>query len=249
METLPRTDLVRAEPVGIEIRESKDGTPLLVGRFAAYNEWTEIDSAWEGHFMERLAKGSLAKTIAENGHRMKVLLNHGKDVLGDQVLGKIRSLEDTARGGEYEVELFRGIPDLVLDGLRAGVYGASFRFSVLQEKFNRDAEPSDYNPQGLPERTIQEAKVSEFGPVTFPAYAGATAGVRSLTDKFALPEHLSEMLMEYRAAALDRKEPDPEPREKIPADVQITTPLKDEPPHSAEEVHEEREENPSWHLP
>ena len=34
----------------------------------------------------------------------------------------------------------------------------------------------------VPERTITEAKVHEVSVVTFPAYAGADAGVRSLTD-------------------------------------------------------------------
>jgi hypothetical protein len=66
------------------------------------------------------------------------------------------------------------------------LYGASFRFSVTREEFNRDAKPSDYNPQGLPERTLKEVAVREFGPVTFPAYSGATASVRSLTDEFTL---------------------------------------------------------------
>jgi hypothetical protein len=30
----------------------------------------------------------------------------------------------------------------------------------------------EYNPKGMPERTITEAKVFEFGPVTYPAYEG-----------------------------------------------------------------------------
>jgi phage head maturation protease len=45
---------------------------------------------------------------------------------------------------------------------------------------------TDWNPRGIPERTVQEARVMEFGPVTFPAYAGATAGLRSMTDEFLL---------------------------------------------------------------
>ena len=33
----------------------------------------------------------------------------------------------------------------------------------------------------LPVRTLQEVRLHEFGPVTFPAYAAATAGIRSVT--------------------------------------------------------------------
>ena len=36
-------------------------------------------------------------------------------------------------------------------------------------------ERSAHNPKGLPERTILEARVYEFGPVNFPAYSDATS--------------------------------------------------------------------------
>lgn len=49
-----------------------------------------------------------------------------------------------------------------------------------------EPEASEDNPRALPERTIREAAVSEFGPVTFPAYADATAGLRSITDEMIL---------------------------------------------------------------
>lgn len=75
-------------------------------------------------------------------------------------------------------------------GLRAGAYGSSFRFNVVADDFNKKASRSDYNPQGLPERTVRELSMAEFGPVTFPAYTGATAGMRSLTDRFAVDAHL-----------------------------------------------------------
>lgn len=67
----------------------------------------------------------------------------------------------------------------VLPGLRAGLYGSSFKFRVRDEDVARSPARSTSNPEGLEERTIRDAKVFEFGPVTFPAYAGATAGARS----------------------------------------------------------------------
>ena len=50
---------------------------------------------------------------------------------------------------------------------------------MVADDFNPKAARSAYNPQGLPERTVREVHMQEFGPVTFPAYAGATAGMRS----------------------------------------------------------------------
>ena len=53
----------------------------------------------------------------------------------------------------------------------------------------KTAQASSYKPTGLPERTITEAKVMEFGPVTFPAYEDATAASgASLTGTSRLRE-------------------------------------------------------------
>ena len=64
----------------------------------------------------------------------------------------------------------------LLPGLELGLYGSSFRFVVRSEDFDRTARRSDYNPDGLPERTILDAQVMEFRPVTYPQYGDATAG-------------------------------------------------------------------------
>ncbi len=60
--------------------------------------------------------------------------------------------------------------------LEPGVLGSSFRFKVDRERLDERPTRSARNPEGLPERTITEASVFEFGPVTFPALRGATAG-------------------------------------------------------------------------
>ncbi len=183
---LPREGLIRALS-GLEIRDDggADGSPgTLTGYLAVFNQWSEINSAHEGHFMERMAPGSFARTIADNASRMKVTFNHGKDPqLGDKVLGIPTVLEEDSRGVRYEVPLFDTSWNRDLaPGLKAGAYGSSFRFNVAADDYNKKARVAPHNPRGLPERTVKEVRMQEFGPVTFPAYPGATAGMRSLTS-------------------------------------------------------------------
>lgn len=219
----PRENLIRAQAHGYELRHAGDGMPTLYGHFARFNEWTEIDSLWEGRFLERIAPGAFKRTINNNRNHMRVLFNHGSDPsIGDKVLGSITDLREDGDGAAYEVGLFDTsyVRDL-LPGLEAGQYGASFRFRVVHEEIKDKPERSDHNPEGLPERTIKEAEVMEFGPVTFPAYAGATAGVRSLTDEFIVgrfvtePKRLREMIenVPERNAAGVETHPHPEDTE------------------------------------
>jgi HK97 family phage major capsid protein/HK97 family phage prohead protease len=191
----PRDNLVRAMSRLDYTRAEGDdkGMPTLVGHFAVFDAWTEIDSFWEGEFMERIQRGAFKKTFSENGKNIRCLFQHGQDFqIGDKVLGAISVLREDSDGAYYEVPLFDTSynRDLV-PGIEAGQYGASFRFRVMQEQFIQNPKPSAYNPRGIPERTIKECAVMEFGPVTFPAYPEATAGVRSstlrsLTDDFIL---------------------------------------------------------------
>ena len=188
------------------LRDDGSATQTLVGHFAVFDQWTEINSRFEGQFLERIAPGAFDKTFAENRRNMRVLFQHGRDAnVGEQPLGSIEELRSEPQGAYYEVSLFRGVPQLILDGLEAGVYGASFRFRAMKEDWNDRAEESEHNPTGMRERTITEAKVMEFGPVTFPAYDGASAGLRSITDWW-LEQDLRrqlEALGGNRAAALE----------------------------------------------
>lgn len=183
----PRDGLVRAVLPGMELREDPDGDGnTLFGHFARFNQWTEIDSIFEGRFMERVAPGAFKKTFRENRAGMRVLFQHGRDQqIGSKPLGPIEELKEDKEGAYYEARLMDTSYNAdLLPGLRAGVYGASFRFRVMKEEIVDKPRASDDNPDRLPERTIKEAQVQEFGPVTFPAYATATAGVRSMTDDF-----------------------------------------------------------------
>jgi HK97 family phage prohead protease len=164
---------------GVSVRSAPSGGRILAGHFAVFNRWTEIDSFFEGRFLERVAPGAFLRTMHEDRDAMRVLFQHGRDpVAGDKVLGPIMTLREDARGAYFEVPLLETSYNAdLLPGLEAGLYGSSFRFRVMREEVVERPERSTFNPQGIPERTIREAKVYEFGPVTFPAYEGATAAM------------------------------------------------------------------------
>ncbi len=170
------------EPEGMRFREEGDGAPVLEGRMMPYGEWTEVDSSVEGHFLERFAPGSLAKTLNERAARIRILFEHGLDFLGRQPIAAFEGFRDEDDGAHYEASLLRGVPDLLVEGLRRGVYGSSIRYRPVKWERLRSPGESDHNPEGLPEHTIREAFIKEFSVVTFPQYEGATAGVRSITD-------------------------------------------------------------------
>ena len=181
-----RSSELRSVPLDMELRDDGNPAPTLVGHLAVFDEWAEIASMREGHFLERIAPGAFTKTLQENLPRVRVLFNHGKDPqFGEKPLGPIRSLTPDDKGVAYEVPLLDTSynRDLV-EMLKADppVLGSSFRFTVTRDDVDRKPGRSDHNPRGLAERTITELRLSEFGPVTFNAYAGASAGVRSLTD-------------------------------------------------------------------
>lgn len=169
----------------------------LFGNFAVFNEWTEIDSWYEGQFLEQIDRSAFRKTVKENIGGMRCQFDHGYDsYVGGAPLGPITVLRDDAY---YEVPLLdtdynRGRILPLLQGLtmagdsHGSLLGASFRFRVIADFWNMEPGVSTHNPKGLPERTIKEARVFEFGPVVFGAYPTATAmcssGMRSLTDQY-----------------------------------------------------------------
>jgi len=170
----------------LELREDGQGMPTLFGYFALFNRWNEINSFFEGRFLERNHPKSMDRTFVSERDAMRVLFQHGRDPMaGDKPLGPLDVLEAQRKGAYYEVPLLdtQYVREL-LPGLRAGLYGASYRFQVREESWNKKPDRSDYNPEGLPERTILDQSVLELGPVTFPAEQDTTAGIRSLTDRF-----------------------------------------------------------------
>jgi len=180
-----------AVPARADDDSSESTAPgIMTGHFAVFGRATEIDSWFEGNFMEVIDPGAFKKTISEGRDDMRVLFQHGHDPqIGDKPIGTILDLREDDVGAYYEVQLLDAgyVTEDIEPGLKAGVYGASFRFRVIREEWNEDPGVSAENPKGLPLRTLKELEVREFGPVTWGAYSDATAGMRgrmrSVTDE------------------------------------------------------------------
>lgn len=180
------------EPEGDTTAPDDGRLGTLTVDFSRFDTWYEIDSWWEGRFLERTVRGSFKRTIgrakrSDGMFSTKVLFNHGFDFhIGDKMLAVPEVLEERdesphLEGGLLDTSYNRDLAP----GLRADAYGSSFMFEVTGESWDREPEASDYNPEGLPERTITEVRLYEAGPVTWPANPEATAGLRSGTDWYA----------------------------------------------------------------
>lgn len=128
--------------------------------------------------VERVARGAFSRAI-KDGDDCRACFNHeANNLLGRTASGTLRLSEDE-RGLRYEndlpdTQLGRDVAQLID---RGDVTGSSFGFVVEQESW-RETD----NPDGsrLAVRTIEGVRLLDVGPVTYPAYAGTSAGGRSV---------------------------------------------------------------------
>ncbi len=156
-----------------ELRAEDDGN-TLVGYAAKFDSPTLINS-WEGRFIEQIAPGAFKKTLKERGDKIKVLFNHGQDPsIGERPLGKPSVIREDATGLYVEVPLDDTSynKDLKASLASGAIDGMSFRFTVMRDEV-------DETDADMPVRTISEARLYEFGPVTFAAYPTTEASLRS----------------------------------------------------------------------
>ena len=175
---VPRHDLIR----GLTPMRAEDDGNVMVGYPIVFNQWAEINS-WEGHFLERVLPSGPVKALKEHRSRIRVQYNHGMHpFVGSTALGTPKVFKRDQVGVYTETPLTDHmynrdiIRPLLADGT---VDGMSFRFSVIEDKWRQPKEPTDYNPAMLPERSLVDFRWHEFGPVDWPAYEAASAGIRS----------------------------------------------------------------------
>jgi len=199
IKTLPRENLCRSVPFTLtRADETPDEGLTFEGYGAVFNTPTRIDS-WEGCFDEQIAPGAFRKSLRERTPKFQ--FDHGHHpMFGSLPMGTISSITEDERGLLVEAQISDSwFWEPVRSAIASGaVDGMSFRFSVVRDEWrDRDgnlvrAEDVDMILYGRdPEqrgplmRTLKEVKIAEVGPVVWPAYAGTTASVRSVTIDLA----------------------------------------------------------------
>lgn len=268
----PVADLCREAPFKLrdagDGEAAGDGL-TLDGYAAVFNRDTIIDS-WEGRFKERIAPGAMKKSFRENPPRVQ--FDHGRHMLiGSIPIAKLdrgypREEVDPVLAPEGGAHVVARLHDNwliqpVRDAIEAEtIDGMSFRFSVVREQWRdhtgkviRDEEElrqllrrswmEDVPDEELLQRTLQELRVPELGPVVWPAYTDTSVGVRSGTltiDLARLAEDREERTKLAQAVLLadraDGDEPPLTPEAEEHSDPSNDTPQITAP--SAAETHE-----------
>ena len=196
-----------ARPISLtrDMGESEDGPETLDvaadpdgfrGHFAVFNTWTEIDSWYEGQFLERIVPGAFKTTMKRDRASIRCQFDHGyNELIGPNLIAVIDDLREDDIGAYAEHSFLDAsyVRDIVIPQMlgrtiagdsRGSLVGASFRFRVVKDSWVMEPKVSDYNPKGIPERTITQTRLFEEGPVIFPAYPEAGFECCSLTDQY-----------------------------------------------------------------
>ena len=143
---------------------------------------------------------------------MKVLFNHGQDPqIGNKILGPIDELSADDDGPlRYRVPLFDTAYNRDLGpALRPASTARRSASRVEEDTWDQKPRRSDHNPDGIPERTITEARVCEFGPVTFPANPNASRWAPLDHRRLLPPQHATRAVRDLLRSAQVARQPQP----------------------------------------
>jgi len=157
-----------------KLLQRADGAlPLITGYAAVFYRAGDAGTEFELYHRvtERIMPTAFDKALA--GADVRALFNHNSAmVLGRSTAGTLRLSKD-ATGLRYEIDPpnTQAARDLIESIQRGDISGSSFAFVPTATTY-RDDGPLTYLER-------EEVELIDVGPVTFPAYSGATTGVRA----------------------------------------------------------------------
>lgn len=166
----------------------------IIGYGAVFYDGSRGTEYWLWDDMvERIMPGAFDRALREDD--VRGLFNHDSNmVLGRTSAGTMR-LSSDATGLRYEID--PGDTQVGRDVLqhvsRGDVSGSSFSFIPTKTTWRENDD--------ILVREIEEVKLYDVGPVTFPAYEGTTADSRS---RRGVSEERRAALLEERSAFIER---------------------------------------------
>lgn len=166
----------------------------ISGYGAVFNQAAEILPG----FREVIRPGAFTRAI-EEGADVRALWNHDSNfVLGRRSSGTLAIQEDE-HGLKYVVQPpeAQWARDLQVSIGRRDVSGSSFAFVVVTERWTQDAGA------GWVLRELLDLDLIDVSPVTYPAYAGTSVGLRAAGDaRRALARYLASQVRGLSQEAL-----------------------------------------------
>ena len=186
----------RAVVSEIRVDRAEGKKPRIVGHAAVFDKKSEDLGGWR----EIVKPGAFSKTLKE-GADVRALWNHDTN----HVLGRTKSgtlhLEEDKRGLSVEIDPPEAtwVADLMRSIERGDVDQMSFGFRAVKTTWD------DTNPKE-PIRELNEVKLFDVSPVTYPAYPQTSVSVR---------EHLRSLETE---PGQNPTRPEPEPPHSTPVE-------------------------------
>lgn len=187
---------IRVRADRVEFRDATAGAPSA-GVLAGYAAVYERLSQNLGGFVEKVAPGAFAQTLADNNPVLARYNHDDNQLLGTTEAETLRVASDDT-GLPYEVDL----PDtsvgrdVAVLAKRGDVRYSSFAFRTLEDSWS-------VTDQGFPLRTLVKVQLVDVAPVNNPAYRDTSVGMRSLAERTGIdPADLTTVGVEEIRARL-----------------------------------------------
>lgn len=177
-----RRDLALAT-AGPQLRAAGDGQSVMgfAGHAAVFNQRTAIGNPLTWGFYEEIAPGAFTKTLSEGDARM--LVDHDTRLVVSRVsAGSLRLAQD-AVGLAVDADLdtrLSYVNDLVVNLGLSNITGMSFGFRTVKDDWETVSVQTSEGDMEAELRIIREVQLFEVSAVTFPAYEGTDAALRSV---------------------------------------------------------------------
>jgi len=207
----------RAIKTSIEIREKDDGKKVLCGYGSVFYDGTDATAYDYWDIRETVAPNAFDRALKDK-QDVRALFNHDPSGILGRVSAKTLMLSVDRRGLFYEVDLpntqlGKDIEELVR---RGDIDGSSFGFRVKAESYIKNEDKSKSYSYI---RQINDVDLIDVSPVTFPAYEGTSANLRS--DDVENIRAEAEKFLKAQAQATQSQSDDAKRAESEQAEIDI----------------------------